>query len=91
MKKRMNIGDLPMPEKVLKSEAEFVRRCEGFVLETDVGDAHSAGDVFNDTAIHSFPSERLPGGSWGLWDRGPRPEYPEEADPELVRDVQEPA
>ena len=77
---------------MLKSEAEFVRRSGDFVLETEIGSSLSSRhqDVFNDTSIHSFPAERLPDADWPLWERGPQPEY-SESEPELVRDVQEPA
>ena len=75
--------------QVLKSEAEFVRRCGDFVRESEIGSSHAGHqDVFNDTSIHSFPAERLPDGDWALWDRGPEPEYPE-SEQELIRDVQE--
>lgn len=76
---------------MLKSEAEFVRRCGDFVNESKIGSSHAGHrDVFNDTSIHSFPTERLPDGAWALWERGPQPDYPE-SELELIRDVQEPA
>ena len=78
--------------KVLKSEAEFVRRCGDFVQEIEIGCSLSSRhqDVFNDTSIHSFPAERLPDADWPQWERGPQPEY-RKSEQELVRDVQEPS
>jgi hypothetical protein len=75
-----------LPERLLQEEGlEFILRAREVVKETPLKNCYSAGDVFNDTSVHSFPESNLTGkNNSEFWKRGEAPVY-SEPDLEFVR------
>lgn len=67
------------PSRYLETDAKFVVRIHPFAEEVPIENSYRFSDIFNDTSIHVFPSERLSSLSESFWqDETDEPNYTED-------------
>lgn len=71
------------PERFLRPNAHYVLESNHFVNELEIENVFKFTDIFNDFAIHSFPTEKCEKIAPSFWLNHPEPNYSNE-DLELV-------
>lgn len=66
------------PERVLKSNADFILKINPFVREFFLENNFKYSDIFNDTSIHIFPKDKIENLEIEFWENITEPSYKKE-------------
>lgn len=72
-----------LPSRQLRNEAPYIHNILPYLMETPVPNTFYHSDIFNDSAIHWFPTEMLASVPHALWRDNDEPVY-DANDPEIV-------
>ncbi|XP_020629792.1 SRR1-like protein isoform X2 [Orbicella faveolata] len=76
-----------LPSRQLRTETPYIYNILPYMMETPIPNTFHHSDIFNDSAIHWFPTEMLASVPQALWKDNDEPVY-DANDPEIVTTIE---